>query len=178
MRRSLLLAALAALAAATPAAAADIAGLDCPDAALSEAQRGALADAVVAMVDRSDSRLDPLRAAVRTCAARLHWSDRAAAAATTYHVAAAGSAQLRRRLAEAGVDVSPLDRAVLADRALHRALISGDGVGAALAGFRARNDAIVERVIRGRSGDMAELIGNYTGFAAAAVAMRFSFIEN
>jgi hypothetical protein len=178
MRRSLLLAALAAAATATPAAAAGIAQLDCPNAAMSPAQREALAEAAAAMPHGSDPRLAPLRETAQACARRLRWSPAATNSAIAYHAAAAGVAQLRRRLAADGVDVAPLENALLADRALFDALGPGGNGETPMSTFLARHQAIIERTIGGRAGDVQERVGNFAGFLVAMQAMRVRFVAN
>ncbi|HTU10698.1 MAG TPA: hypothetical protein VMG08_07335 [Allosphingosinicella sp.] len=172
MRRLLLAAALAL--AATPAAGADLATLSCPADSVTEAQRAAIAEA---MRNRQPDHpgVRPLDEALAACAQRLGWSAETADIAKRYHGAMFNIAIMRRRLVAAGVALGALERLLLADEALIGA-VHTDRQQAEMNRFVEANTPFLLRLLEGRAGDTQTMIGQFSGYVAAAEKLRREFI--
>lgn len=161
--------------AASPALAVDPAQLDCPLAALSDAQREAAAEAMIALAGVNDARLTPLRAAAETCARQLGWSARATDYADAYHASRLAREGLRQRLTAAGVDIAPLERVILADRELLAALGPNGIDEGTMNAFVERNTDLVLRTMGDHPPQVQSWIGNFSGFVVSAEVMRRNF---
>ncbi len=173
----LLLGAIAAMV-ATPAAATDLAGLDCPLAALSDAQRNAAGEALVASAGPNDARVEVVRAAAEACARQLGWTGRASDLATAYHVTGLARDILRQRLTAAGIDLAPLERAVVEDPVLLAAMGPDHTDAGAMREFAERHRDLIETMLRGRTPEIQNSVGAFAGFVLSAYVMRRGFAAN
>ena len=101
-----------------PALAADIGQLGCPMERLTEPQRTVFVQGVRERAPLTDPRLDHFRRALDDCARNFGWSSVLSELARLYNLGATGQAEARRDLAEVGIDVAPIERALLADTEL------------------------------------------------------------
>ena len=177
-----MLVAAAALACAglSPAIAADPAQLACPTAALSGAERQGLAENVAALGPRTDPAFQRFQAAVTQCAERHGWSDEQLRIARVHAVSTIGQAELRRRLTALGVALTEIERTALADAEFMAAARAGDLGPNVIGAFVQRHDALIERVLAGRSGEneRGALLGRFILFRVVMDVSRDQFRAN
>lgn len=160
--------------------AADIATIDCIANELPAPARAAFVEAGrrSALGDRSDpasfeAALDPYRAALRLCAARHKWSEKAADAANTYTIS---SFVLEGTLIEAtpeGITAGVIETALAKLSPQDRAqLLDGDG------DFMPLIDALVEDGFELKQGNQATLVGAVTGSMLMRDQARALFIAS
>lgn len=170
----LLAAALVALPA--PAAAADVAQLDCPIEAMTGAERESLADHVRRQANAEEAAMQAFYRSLDGCRSRHRWSMAATREAIVYHLAAIGHRQARRTLEERGIDMAAVERALLADRAVIAAARTEQGPDAIAAFYDRLDPALRRSVESGPDADgSAELLGTYLVFRAAVETSRAQF---
>lgn len=168
IRLTLAAAALAFLSA--PAHAADPAQIDCPLASLTAEQRGALDAFVAEQGARQDPRFQVYQRAVEQCAARFHWSTGAQANASNFGITMAAEAHMRRLLTARGIDLRPIESALLADRAAMDAASGSPAQQQALLAFLQRNSGMVAGLVGARAAD--DQLMAWLGVFIAARAVR------
>jgi hypothetical protein len=167
-------AAAALLFTAMPASAADPAQITCPVDALSDKEREQLADHVRRQSSAEEPVIEAFHASVTACLARHGWSQQAARLAVVHNLATIGQREARLGLERLGVDVAPIERLLLADRAAvdsARSEASSD----ALTAFYEGLDPAMRRSIESRGGNGAELLGTFLLFRAAMETSRADF---
>ena len=159
----------------TPTAAADSAQLACPVETLNSREREDLADHVRRQAGPDEPAMQAFFRGVRGCVSRHGWSPAAAEQAVIYHLAAIGQREARVALERQGLDMAPIERALLADRATVEAS-RGEGGPDAIAAFYDGLDApLRQRIESVDEGRLAELLGTYLMFRAAMETSRSDF---
>jgi|GEM_PF-5237948 len=108
---------------AFPAAASDVAELDCPLARVDRADRATLAAAIAQSSFNEDESSGILHRALRACLPRFEWTQAEYADAYVFVRAALTAAHFRERLAGRGLDLGWLEREVVGDRAFVAAAV-------------------------------------------------------
>jgi hypothetical protein len=166
----LTLAAVALAFAPAPVRAADPAQIDCPLAGMTAAQRGAFDDLIATQGARSDARFQAYQQAVEQCATRFHWSENARAAAHNFGLASAAEAHMRRLIEARGIDLAPVESALLADRASMESENGSPAQEQALLAFAQRNAGLFAGLPGMSGGDDPALV--WIGIFVAARADR------
>jgi hypothetical protein len=172
-----LAAASIAIAAAPRAHAADVAQIDCPLTAMSEAQRLALGEHASHLGSRQDPVVVPFESAVTRCADELHWDSGRRDAARLHGLASLMQAAVRRQFAQDGIDLAELERVLLADTELTASYRSAGSLEAAVQAFTRRNVAMVLRLLGPHGADSAyvERAGYFIAARAIVEASRIRF---
>jgi len=162
---------------AMPAQAADLANLDCPAAAMTAQQRAAVGELAADLGSDADSRMTVFTNALDRCAADSGWSVGAREAARRFGLGSMGQIELRRRFSRDGIDVAPLERAILDDVELSRAIRALQVTNVHIGDFARRRSALIARVLGRRSVDTAflERAGIFIAFRTVIEASRAEF---
>lgn len=166
--------------AATAARAADPAQLDCPLTSLTGEQRRALDDYIAEQGATEDPRFLAYDRAVNQCAARFNWSPRARGGAFGFGFASAVERHMRRLITERGVDLRPLEEAIMADRALIAAEMGSEAQRQALTAFLSRNIVLVTQLTATRPADdqLSAWLGAFISTRAIRDSAREAFRAN
>lgn len=165
---------LAALA-TSPAAARDVAQLNCPLATLSVEHRAILG--VRYYENRPLGSIGATyRQGIQACVNRHRWTRAAISAATFYYTLTFSAEEVRRRMRGALIDLPALERLALSDEAF----ISAAGTDEAFAAFHRRNRAaITEATWRAPAQEqLVRLLTEYLSFVAAAERTRREFARS
>jgi hypothetical protein len=166
--------------ASMPARAADPAQIDCPLAGMAVAQRGAFNDLIATRGARSDARFQAYHRSVEQCAARFHWSESTKAAAANFGLATTAEAHMRRLIAARGIDLAPVESALLADRASMDAESGSPAQQQALLAFAQRNAGLLVGLpgVSGADDPVLEWIGIFVAARAVREGAHAAFLAD
>ena len=165
------------LLATVPAQAADPGQLPCPADRLGAAERAQVVAHLRDRAAREDARFAPLERAIAACTERHGWSERTAELAVMHTLSALGQAEYRRDLAGRGVDVAPVEQAILADQALIRASVDGSFPEAEFEALVTRLQPTIEGIVEAQASpeEVGSELGLFIAFRTMMEATRLGF---